>query len=357
VTLSAQLVIRPERLGDLVIATPALRALKENFPDRPLHVLTDHSFAEVLRHDPHVDKIIPIHWRGRRSSQRDSFLHILGLLRKGKYHSAYILYAGWDGWSWLLKMAGVPNVTQLGGTKSALLFGHKMILRKGHHDTKHYVDWYLEVVRSHGACSQDRIPKLYLTDSERTSFLQKFPDWKERKTRVIVHPFKPGSAPHFGIDGYQKLVRALLKMDLGVIISGTKQDAATWLPIDGTNNDILGTVSVREFMCATEIADLLIADSTGVIHVAAGLGTKTLGFYCPSIGAGPALWGPISTAPSICLTPDPNYCSALTHDASCCLNGACQLEKGIPIQSIISSIKSLLDLENSPRPLPTRSDS
>lgn len=62
----ASLVVRPEKLGDLVVATPVFKALKESFPDSPLCVLTDNVFADIIRHDPFVDRIV----MRRRPSER-----------------------------------------------------------------------------------------------------------------------------------------------------------------------------------------------------------------------------------------------------------------------------------------------
>ena len=42
------LVMRPRALGDLLLATPALRALKRGFPDAELHMVVDDTLAPVL---------------------------------------------------------------------------------------------------------------------------------------------------------------------------------------------------------------------------------------------------------------------------------------------------------------------
>ena len=45
-------------LGDVIFETPALRAIKENFPGCHLIAVTPRRCAEILEANPHVDEVI-----------------------------------------------------------------------------------------------------------------------------------------------------------------------------------------------------------------------------------------------------------------------------------------------------------
>ncbi|HEY6865897.1 MAG TPA: glycosyltransferase family 9 protein [Candidatus Eisenbacteria bacterium] len=60
----AVLAIRPRTLGDVVLVTPALRALRRGYPDAALEVVTEDRYAALLEGLPGVDRV----WRLERSA-------------------------------------------------------------------------------------------------------------------------------------------------------------------------------------------------------------------------------------------------------------------------------------------------
>lgn len=51
------LVLRPRALGDVLLATPALRALRLGFPDAALHFGVDAPLAPLVQRNPHIDRL------------------------------------------------------------------------------------------------------------------------------------------------------------------------------------------------------------------------------------------------------------------------------------------------------------
>jgi len=58
--MSGVLAIRPRNLGDVVLTTPALRALRRGHPDLELHVLTDPAYGALLAAQPEVTRVWPM---------------------------------------------------------------------------------------------------------------------------------------------------------------------------------------------------------------------------------------------------------------------------------------------------------
>ncbi len=341
----ATLVVRPEKLGDLVVSTPVFRALKESYPNDALCVLTDQVYAEAIRHDPYVDNVIEVSWKGRRTGQHEPWRDIYNKLRGQNYSRAAILYYNLEQWNWMMFALGVKEVAQLGGTWSAPLLRHKMTLRKGYQARRHFAEMYLDVARLLGATAIESEPRLYVLPEEQVEFRERFPFLNDSSPKIILHPFGHGSSPNFSLQSYHQLARKLGEGNIGrLCITGGPAESIHWSGESLPNVDTawLGKLSVREWMIASSLVDLVIAGSTGVIHAAAAVGTQTLGLYCPYIGSHPDIWGPRSQR-AINLVAPQDFCKKIRLCGSSCTgNNSCDLAGGILPAQVAETVKGLL---------------
>lgn len=70
------LVIRFSSIGDIVLTTPVIRALKTQLPEAEIHFVTKEKFSGLLRHNPYVDKLITL---------EESLWKLISQLRSEKY--------------------------------------------------------------------------------------------------------------------------------------------------------------------------------------------------------------------------------------------------------------------------------
>ena len=54
---SKVLMLRYDRIGDMIITTPVFREFKSSFPDAEINVLASRSNSIILKNNPHVDNI------------------------------------------------------------------------------------------------------------------------------------------------------------------------------------------------------------------------------------------------------------------------------------------------------------
>ena len=54
------LIVRFSGFSDLLLATPLLRLLRNNYPQSEIHFLTKQEFIEVLQSNVYIDKLIGI---------------------------------------------------------------------------------------------------------------------------------------------------------------------------------------------------------------------------------------------------------------------------------------------------------
>ncbi len=85
------LVVLPNWVGDVVLATPALRSLRRGFPDAHITLLVKPYVRDLIAGSDWADEVV--HWRGgksRRDRQR-SFLGMVGEMRRRRFDLAVLL--------------------------------------------------------------------------------------------------------------------------------------------------------------------------------------------------------------------------------------------------------------------------
>lgn len=118
---------------------------------------------------------------------------------------------------------------------------------------------------------------------------------REREYRV-VHPGMGGSAMNWPAENFVALINSLAA-EGPVIITGTSADEKFLKLIRGSVSHanvrwLVGELSPTELLDVLSRAKSVVAPSTGVLHLAASLGTPTLGIYSPRAAESPTRWGP-----------------------------------------------------------------
>jgi ADP-heptose:LPS heptosyltransferase len=113
---------------------------------------------------------------------------------------------------------------------------------------------------------------------------------------AVVHPGMFGSALNWPSEHYQNLLQELTAK-IPVVITGTADDERflTSLRECSTHPQIrwaVGKLTLTELLSILGSAQFVIAPSTGVLHLAASLGTACVGIYSPVRVHHPRRWGP-----------------------------------------------------------------
>ncbi len=345
------LVIRPEKLGDLVVATPVFRALKASFPSSHLTVVTDELYGDILQDDPHVDHILRVQWKWRWRGKHEPIISLARKVRNaGRFDLALILYPNWAGWNAVCALAGVRRVVQLGGTWAAPLLGHRVVRRHAYERLLHYRDYYLETAGAAGVRlpqGDKGDPRVWIQPVAVRDFLAKWPRTPDR-TRVIVHPFGHGSSPNYSLEAYRGLAaRIATEWGSEVFVTGGAGDLKHWDVAespDGVSTAWMGKLTLRELMAACASSDAVVCGSTGVIHLAAALGVPTVGVFCPHPGSHPRSWGPLGGLTANLVVPE-SLCRRVTPAASSTCTGTmeCDLRCGISPDQVFNALRRVLE--------------
>ncbi|HTL12371.1 MAG TPA: glycosyltransferase family 9 protein [Bdellovibrionota bacterium] len=295
------LVARPDRIGDVVLSTPALRALKKSYPRAHVTVAVRAAVAPLLRGLDCVDQILIFDpegghagWSGRG--------RLISEIRAGKFDAAIVLqsHRRLSGAIWA---ARVPvRIGPLGKPHSYLFF-NQGIRQKRSRVRMHEADYNLELLRPLGveAKSREFGPRVVISEECKARAAEWMggqmakPSWGRGRC-VAVHPGMGGSALNWPEERYCDLVGRLVRAGRRVVVTGGAGEAALvervagssgaaiWIGDRGRGIDDLGALLAE--------CGLMVAPSTGPLHVAVALGVPVVAFYPRIRVQSPERWGP-----------------------------------------------------------------
>lgn len=306
------LVLRRHSLGDILLTLPAVRALKESYPESQVDVLVDRPFAHVVEGLPYVDQVFRFPERRGGRQSRPAWSERLSLYRllRARRYDLVIDALGTPATALLCLVTGarVRAGFDIPGRTWAY---HRVVPRSDRRRPTYMRDAYLELVAAVGAQSRDRsfAPAGFVPQDRSQGAPERF----SGGPRITLAPGATWSAKAWPLEHYVRLARLLVDR-LGAKVT------VSWGPGEEALADRLVAAEPRAHKApggsvadlATRLAreDLLISSDSGARHVAVGLGIPTLGLFGPT---------DIPTA-----TPPEGRHATLTHPMPC---APCQLTR------------------------------
>ena len=276
------LFIRIDRIGDMVLSTPALHAIKHAFPGAHLTVLASRANAPLLQHDPHVDQVIV--WdQGKRGISPIGFLRQAARLTRAGYDAVIDPMTGHD-----LHTAVVACLSRAPLRIGYAGYGREVFFNRLCHigGDRHTADLVLETIRNLGAEPVERSPHIRLLSGEcdcARSWLA---------TRGLGS--RPVVAVHLGAHyqtqiwptGYfAELARLLQDKGCDVVAIGGPGDrelVRSFRACAGEKAFVFESSDLRQSAALIAQANVLVCNNSGPLHIAAALGVPTLSFMGPT---------------------------------------------------------------------------
>ncbi len=292
------LVVRPDHLGDLLFLTPALRALRAAFPRAEIVALVGPWGAEVLQHNPWVDRVLafPFPWFDRRP-RRSAFdaahrlWRLVRRLRDERFDCALSFRADFWWGALALALAGIPVRVGFAHPLVSPLLTHRC-LDPG---PLHEVERNLVLLTRLGVPAAPGPLEFSTSRAER----QAARDLLARAgvppgaPFLVVHPGAGGYGKHWTVEGWAAVVRALQAEGWRVVLTGGAAERALTAAIQAQLTrpvvDLAGQTSLGVLAAVLQRAALVLGPDCGPLHLAVALGTPTVHLFGPS---DPTRFGP-----------------------------------------------------------------
>jgi heptosyltransferase-2 len=271
------LFLRHDRIGDMVLSTAVLKALRRGYPHAKITVLASEQNHEILKHNPNVDEILiykGMPWFIRETRPRgydlviDPFLThelkqaLMTCLAGGKYRIGF-------------EEAGREVFFNIRGPATS--------------PPKRMVDQLLDLVELAGGKRKGCEPEVFLSDTEiqwANEALAKKGISADELT-ISIHPGAHYPSQRWPAERFGELARRILEQcDAKVILLGSSDEEGLLKAAKksaGKDIQIFSCSGIKEFMALLSKCDLMICNNSGPLHIASALNVSTVSTIGPTI--------------------------------------------------------------------------
>ncbi|MBF0519051.1 MAG: glycosyltransferase family 9 protein [Nitrospirae bacterium] len=279
------LIISSTALGDTLLSTPAISAVRKRYPEAAIFALIHLNYLELFTTNPHIDEFIPYYGGYKK------FLLTVSRLRKLKPDTALILHGNEPQATPLAYLSGarfifkIPIPSQYG----FLLSNHTNGFTDSpwHH---HAISVRLKTA-SFADCNEDDLRMVLPVNSEDSDAIKRLFHNFGFESKHILIGLQAGAALNYKMwpeSNFTALGKKLIELnpDVGIIVTGSKVEKTlcTKIATDIGSKAVplCGEHPLRLLGALINELTVLITNDTGTMHVAIAVCTKTVSLFCPS---------------------------------------------------------------------------
>jgi heptosyltransferase-2 len=295
------LIVQPSWVGDAVMATPMLRAIRLLYPKAHIAYLMRRYVKQMYTGMPWVDQLITYRTGKTKSKQGKGLFDLAARLRTGKFDTAILLPNSFKS-ALICKMAGIDRVIGYERDGRGFLLTDKLlpVKDKGKFVPSPMLKYYLGLANYLGSTAKDLKMELFVTDSEKREageLLAKCglevdldrPAAHGKPPLVVLNPgAQYGAAKLWRAEYFAEIADKFID-DLGaqVLISAAPKERQIvenikrymrHAPIDLSNKGLtLGSLKDVIRRC-----DLMVTNDTGPRHIAAAFDVPVVTIFGPT---------------------------------------------------------------------------
>jgi len=296
------LIVQPSWVGDAVMATPTLRAIRKLYPAAEISYLLRRYVKPIYNGMPWADQLISYRTgRTKAKAGKGQFFELAARLRAAQFDLAILLPNSFKS-ALVCKMAGIPHVAGYERDGRGFLLSDKLlpgVKEHGKFVPSPIVKYYMGLAHYFGSRERDMNLELFVTDAERREADEVLarcgveagerPGSHGGSPRIILNPGAQYGAAKCWLPEYFAKVadRFIDERGATVLISASPKerkivDAISrhmkHAPIDLQRaGQTLGSLKEIVRRC-----DLMVTNDTGPRHIAAAFGVPVVTIFGPT---------------------------------------------------------------------------
>jgi heptosyltransferase-2 len=332
-TPSQILVVRLSSLGDVILTTPVLAAIKNFWPGTRVTVLTKKMFGPVFDGSPHVEEVLLFEERGLRGWATE--------IRRRRFDVVVDLHDTFRSRIWSF-VSGAPHRMRY-DKRAAARRGLVWFKKESLGLNGSVVDRYGETLAPFGIALVDKSPRLYFRPEERMS-----DEWEQRLGPGPFLALAPGAlhaTKRWMPDRFAEAAHRLSgQTGYPIVLVGSSTDIpaaeAVVQKLTVPVQNLVGKTSLREMMGVLRKSALLLTNDSGAMHVGAALALPTVALFGPTVKA----FGffPTGGHTRVLEVPSLECRPCSLHGSKTCPKGHFRCMGDISVEQVVSAATALL---------------
>jgi lipopolysaccharide heptosyltransferase II len=289
------LAIRADNLGDVLMTTPALRALRDSAAGRHITLLTSKAGSSIAAMVPELDQVIAsasLPWMPGSNASVRQYAELVDELKREAFDAAVIFTVYSQSplpAAMLCWQAGIPLRLAHCRENPYSLLTHWVEEPEPHSLVRHEVRRQLDLVASIGAVTDNERLSVSIDSVATVSVVKKLSDAgiDVRRPWLIVHPGATAPSRRYPVPHYAQAIRQLIDAEgHQVVLTGDASESALvdailagLGPVSPAVVSLCGKLTLAELVALISRASTLVANNTGPVHIAAAVGTPVVDIY------------------------------------------------------------------------------
>lgn len=294
------LLIRPDHLGDVLLTTPAIYALREVNPYTEIHTLVGPWSADAIAAYPEIDLVLTLAFPGFSREPKENWrspyqlaLQTAAHLRRIGYSSAVILRP--DHWwgAMVAKLAGIPERIGYDLPEVAPFLTNVI---EHHHE--HALQQNLRLMEAWtGKVAPEKTVYRFPVDSASEGYADGYlQEWgiQPEQPVICIHAGTGTWVKHWREERWASVADTLAdQLDAAIVLTGGHHELGLTRRIAAQMKNraciMAGDTRIGQLAAVLKRARVVLGPDSGPLHLAAAVGTPTVGLYGP---ADPVEFGP-----------------------------------------------------------------
>ncbi len=342
------LVVRTDRLGDVILTLPVCSTLHTAIPGAHISMLVRTYVRPIVSGNPIVGDVI---WADDDRGMPKGILSLRKELRNKGFDAAIVVRPTFRN-TLLVLLARIPRRVGTGYRWYSWLFTDRIFEHRKTAE-RHELEYNLRLLRPLGIEVSSSVAPYFgirvpaEVRQEITAILRSFGIEDDQRV-VVLHPASGGSAREWPPDRFREVgLQLAAREHVKVVVTGMPSEERTLRRVLENSSppfvSLVGRLSLPSLAGLLERASLFIANSTGPLHLAGALGTPVIGLYPPVLPMSAARWGPYAENGVALSGEGPGNC------LRCARGGRCACMLSIQINHVMDAAVALLKSSSVPK--------